>query len=113
MAIGKAISILIFALVAVFILFEVNFVLDVGSVEEQQVPDPAVEAAFEACYRAKDDEIHTTAFGTIDNPDVQREFITSSRARAAAECRQQHPERTITVETPAPFNLIDVEPRFW
>jgi hypothetical protein len=112
-AIGKAISILVFALVVVFILFEVNFVLDLGGSQELEVPDPEVEAAYDACYREKDDEIHKTAFGTIDNPDVQREFITSSRARAAAECRQEHPERTITVEMSSSFNLVDLEPRFW
>ena len=112
-AIGKAISILVFALVVVFILFEVNFVLDLGGSQDIEVPDPEVEAAYDACYREKDDEIHATAFGTIDNPDVQREFITSSRARAAADCRQRYPESTITVETTSPFNLVDVEPRFW
>ena len=105
--------ILILALVVVFVLFEVNFVFDVAGSVERQVADPGVEAAYDDCYQKKDDEIHTTAFGTIDNPDVQKEFITSSRARAAAECRALHPESIITVEEPARFNLVDLTPRFW
>lgn len=110
---GKAIPILSIALLAVFVLFDVTFVFDIAGAGRQELPDPAAEAAYEECYRQKDEEIHTTAFGTIDNPDVQREFIASNRARAAAECRRLHPERMITVEEPARFNLVDIEPRFW
>ena len=83
-------------IVGVFVLFEVD--IRVGAGDDAQVPNPAVEAAFDACYAEKDDEIHTTAFGTIDNPDVQKEFITSNRARAVSECRALHPERLITVD---------------
>ena len=113
MAVGKVISILVFALVVVFILFEVDFVLDLGGSVEKQIPDPAIEAAYQSCYQARDDEIHATAFGTIDNPDVQKEYITSQRAIAARDCREHHPQTMVIVETSGRFNIVDLSPRFW
>ena len=96
-------------MIGFFVLFEV----DVGADGDERTPDPLVEAAFDACYAEKDDEIHTTAFGTIDNPDVQKEFITSNRARAVAECRELHPERLITVEKENAVFGVSLTPRFW
>ncbi len=110
---GKVISGLVAVGVAVLALYEVDFVFDFSGSSESRIADPEVEAAYAACYAARDDEIHATAFGTIDNPDVQKEFITSSRARAAAECRALHPQSMITVEEPARFDLVDLAPRFW
>lgn len=78
-----------------------------------QVADPEVEALYAACYQERDDEIHATAFGTIDNPDVQKEYITTNRARAAAECRALHPESFIAVEEAPRFRLVNFTPRFW
>lgn len=100
-------------LAGLFLLFDVDFVMDIAGPAESQIADPEVEARYQACYAARDEEIHTTAFGTIDNPDVQKEFITSNRARAAAECRALHPESIITVIEPPRFNLVDLTPRFW
>ena len=97
------------AAVSFFVLFEVHFVTGADG----QIPDPEIEAAFDACYAGKDDEIHTTAFGTIDNPDVQKEFITANRARAVAECRELHPERLINVENQDGFFGVKLTPRFW
>lgn len=94
-------------------LFEVRFVFDVSSASTREVPDPAVEEAFTACYEERDEEIHETAFGTIDNPDVQREFITAERAAARRECRAEFPAAVIVVEEPARFNVIELTPRFW
>lgn len=113
MAVGKVISILIFVPGVMFSLFEVDFVLDLGGSVEKQVPDPAIEAAYQSCYQARDDEIHATAFGTIDNPDVQKEYITSQRTIAARECREDHPLSMVIVETPGRFNIVDLSPRFW
>lgn len=96
-----------------FALFDVRFVFDISMGSEREVPDPGVEAENVRCYEQKDEEIHTTAFGTIDNPDVQREFITSERAIARRACRAQHPEMVIVVEDPARFRLIELTPRFW
>lgn len=100
-------------IVGIFILYEVDFIFDIAGASQTQVADPAIEAAYEQCYAEKDDEIHATAFGTIDNPDVQKEFITSNRAQAATECRTLHPESIITIEDPGRFNLVDLTPRFW
>ena len=109
----RIIAALAVVLAGLFLLFDVDFVLDVSGSRESRIADPAIEAQYEACYAARDDEIHATAFGTIDNPDVQKEYITSNRARAAAECRALHPESIMTVVEPARFNLVDLAPRFW
>lgn len=100
------INAVLIAVVLLVVLFEVS----VSPSITREVVDPAVEAQYAACYHEKDDEIHDTAFGTIDNPDVQKEYITSNRARAAAECRALFPESTTTVEEPGGFSL---RPRFW
>ncbi len=97
----------------VIALFDVTLNFDFGLPQETELPDAEQEARYQACYEARDAEIHRTAFGTIDNPDVQKEFITGSRARAAIECRAAHPQRTVTATTPFHFNVLDFEPRFW
>lgn len=94
-------------------LFEVHFKLDMALPRDVELPDPAIEAEFDACYRARDSEIHSTAFGTIDNPDVQKEFINTRRADAVRECRALYPQKMITVSEPLRFDLVDLEPRFW
>lgn len=101
------------ALAVTIVLYDIDLKFDVVLPGESVVPDSEAEAAFQRCFREKDDEIHTTAFGTIDNPDVQKEFITSSRARAERECRAMHPEATITVPEPLRFDIVDLTPRFW
>jgi len=113
MAIGKLIWFLALAGIFTFVLFEVNFVLDFGENEMKEAPDTAAELAFENCYLKKDDEIHATAFRTIDNPDVQKEFISSNRAVANSECREQYPRVMVPAEQKSGFNLIDLQPRFW
>ena len=97
----------------VLALYDVDPVFDVALPGEARVPDPVVEEAYARCYQARDDEIHATAFGTIDNPDVQKEFISANRARAARECRELHPEVLVIVQQPARFDLVDLKPRFW
>ena len=109
----KIILFLVAAGILMFALFDMRFVFDISMGSEREVPDPGVEAAYARCYEQKDEEIHETAFGTIDNPDVQREFITSERAIARRACRAQHPETLIVVEDPARFRLIELTPRFW
>lgn len=94
-------------------LFEINFRFELGFPRTVEVPDPLIEALYEKCYADRDHAIHATAFGNIDNPDVQKEFITSKRAEAVRECRARHPQALITVEEPLRFNLVDLEPRFW
>jgi hypothetical protein len=92
--------------------FRVSFDFRFSLPREAEVPDANQESLYDACYAEQDAEIHRTAFGTIDNPDVQKEFIISNRARAAAECRNAYPQKMITVAKPFQFNLVDVQPRF-
>jgi hypothetical protein len=113
MNIGKAIWLLLLAGIITILLFEVNFVLDWGGSVVREFPDPSVESEYKRCYQEADKRIHDTAFGTIDNPDVQKEFISSNEARAAAECRALYPEVMIRTEESADFNLVDLKPRFW
>ena len=110
---GSTISIVVAVILTVFALYDVRFIFDFESTGDRQVPDPDVEAAYRACYQSKDDEIHGIAFGTIDNPDVQKEYISSNQAVAARACRERHPQVMLTEHTPFSFNLVDLEPRFW
>jgi hypothetical protein len=94
-------------------LFDIRFVYDVSSGSTREVPDPAVEEAFGQCFAAADEALHERAFATIDNPDVQREFITSERAAARRECRARYPEAMVVVEEPSGARLFEFSPRFW
>lgn len=102
------------ALIAVMlILFDVSLNFEFSLPAEIEQTDAAQEARYEACYDERDTEIHRAAFGTIDNPDVQKEFIASNRQRAAAECRRAYPAMVVTANRPFRFNLVDLEARFW
>jgi hypothetical protein len=109
----RIIPYIVAAVLLLAVLFDVSLDVDVAAGTTRETPDPAVEANFDRCLADKDEEIHATAFGTIDNPDVQKEFITSRRAVARQECRERFPETMITVEEPAHFHLVDLKPRFW
>jgi hypothetical protein len=113
MKIGKTVRLGLLVVIVTFIFFDVTFPLDVASPSETRAPDPALAAEYERCYEVRDKEMHGVAFGTIDNPDVQKEFISTNRARIAHECRELFPERLIAVHEPARFNLVDLNPRFW
>ncbi len=76
---ARKISAVLIAVVLLLVLFEAS----VSPSITREVADPAAEARYAACWQEKDDEIHDTAFGMIDNPDVQKEFITSNRARSS------------------------------
>lgn len=108
----KAIWIGLAALVAVFALFDVRFNFEFSLPAESSQPDAAQEGRFDACYAERDKEIHDVAFGTIDNPDVQKLYILNNRAEATKYCRQQYPEQQTTVEEPFRFNLVDLTFRF-
>ena len=67
----KMLAVLAVATVLVIALYEVqfNFVFSLPGAVKQ--PDMAQEALYNQCYESRDKQIHDTAFGTIDNPDVQ------------------------------------------
>lgn len=105
-------SIVIIALIAVFALFEVRLDFRFSLPAGREQPDPAQEARFETCYDQRDSEIHETAFGTIDNPDVQKLYIINHRKAAAEQCRAAYPEQLITVSEPLTINLVDLRFRY-
>jgi len=113
MTIGKAARLAGVVVVILLVLFDVTFPFDVAPARDTESPDPIVEAEYLSCYQEKDKEMHGVAFGTIDNPDVQKEFISTNREHIARECRLEVPEELITVQEPSRFNLIDLKPRFW
>ena len=98
------------AIIAFLVLFDVQ--LEFSLPRETRQADPGQEARYAACYAARDREIHDLAFGTIDNPDVQKLYITNNRALAAEDCRQRFPEKSVTVKEPLRFKLTEVRFRF-
>ena len=93
-------------------LFDVELAPEFALPGTAEVPDPAREARFAACFERRDEAIHERAFATIDNPDVQKEYIAMHRDDARHACRAEYPERTIVVETPLRFTLLDLRYRF-
>lgn len=100
------------ALGVFLLLFEVRLDFEFSLPAQKRLPDPHQEGRYAACFEARDREIHETAFGTIDNPDVQKLYISNNRDRAAAECREKFPQQWITVEEPFRFNLLDLHFRY-
>lgn len=108
----KALWMAVAALLALVALFDVSFDFQFSLPGERRQPDPAQEARYAACYAERDREIHAHAFGTIDNPDVQKLYISNNREIANAECRERFPEQWRVVNEPFRFNLIDLRYRF-
>lgn len=109
---NKAVWISIGVLVVLFAMFEVRVDFQFSLPGEKSVLDAGQEARFAACYAERDKEIHDVAFGTIDNPDVQKLYISNNRDKAVTECRLLFPEQWITVEEPFRFNLVDLQFRY-
>jgi len=109
MSIGTIV--LLVALVITLYDVKLNFVFSLPGEIEQM--DPAKEALYAQCYKLRDKQIHDAAFGTIDNPDVQKEFINTSRAQAESKCRKEYPGQWITVRQPFALKLLDLQPRYW
>jgi hypothetical protein len=81
-----------------------------GDIEQM---DFAQEALYIQCYESRDEKLHDTAFATIDNPDVQKEFINTNRAIAASECRDEYPQQLVIVRQQFRLNLIELHARYW
>ena len=110
---GSIIAVIVAVPVLLLAFYDVKFDFEFALPSERQVPDPAVEAAYRECYETIDHEIHGDAFGTIDNPDVQKEYITAHEADARQRCRERYPEETVTEHTPFSFSVVDLEPKYW
>jgi hypothetical protein len=105
-------SISLVALVALLLLFEVSLNFEFSLPGESRQLDLEQEARYAACYADRDREIHDVAFGTIDNPDVQKLYISNNRDMAIRECRLQFPEQWAVVDEPFRFNLLDLQFRY-
>jgi hypothetical protein len=108
----KAVWISVAGLMALIALFDISFDFHFSPAREGRQLDAGQEALYAACYAERDNEIHDVAFGTIDNPDVQKLYILNNREQAATGCRQRFPEQWIAVEEPFRFNLVDLRFRF-
>lgn len=109
----KTLGIFAIAIALTFIIYDVQLDPDFSLPGEFEQTDAAQEALYMQCYALRDEQIHDTAFTTIDNPDVQKEFINTSRARAASECRDAYPQQLVTVRQPFRLNLIELHARYW
>ncbi|MDX1405215.1 MAG: hypothetical protein R3192_11790 [Woeseiaceae bacterium] len=108
----KALSIAVALVLAVLVLFEVDFNPQFSLPGEGRQVDAEQEARYAACYAERDKEIHDVAFSTIDNPDVQKLYIKNNRDVARSDCRAQYPQRWVTVDEPFRFNLVDLKYRY-
>ena len=108
----KAVWTGIAGLIVLVALFDIRFNFEYSPAGDGRQLDAGQEARYAACYAERDNEIHDVAFGTIDNPDVQKLFILNNREQAATECRQRFPEQWTTVDEPFRFNLVDLRFRF-
>ncbi len=108
----KAVWIGVAAVAALLVLFEIRFRVEFSMPGESSQLDAAQEARYAACYAQRDNEIHDVAFGTIDNPDVQKLYILNNRKQAVTECRRRFPQRLIEVDEPFRFNLVDLDFRY-
>jgi len=113
LSVKRTSTLVIAALIIVLLLFDVSVDVQFSLPSEEKQTDLEQEALFAACYEKRDAEIHRTAFATIDNPDVQKEFINTNRERATANCRRSFPMTETTATTPLRINLLDFEPRYW
>ena len=108
----KALWILIVALAAFLVLFDVSFDFEFSLPGEARQLDAGQEARYTACRNERDKKIHEVAFDTIDNPDVQKLYISNNRDIAARECREQFAEKWTVVDRPFHFNVVDLRFRF-
>jgi hypothetical protein len=100
------------ALCLLLIFVDVSIDFRFSMPQDVQVVDAAREAQYQACVDERDAQIHEIAFGTIDNPDVQREFLSTHKDQAKAECRLEYPARMTIVAQPFQLRLLAFEYRF-
>lgn len=100
------------ALVATLVFFEVDVNIRFAMPRDAEEADPQQEARYEQCMEDQDRIVHGETFAAIDNPDVQREVLARRMGEAEALCRSEFPRRTITVQRPFEFNIVDLERRF-
>ena len=100
------------ALGATLVFFEVDLNIRFAMPHDAEEVDPEQEARYEVCMEEQDRIVHGETFAAIDNPDVQREVLARRMRDAEELCRSEFPRRTITVQRPFEFNIVDLDPRF-
>lgn len=108
----KALLIVIAALALVLALFKVDVNPQFSLPREIEQADARQEARYSECVEEQDRIVHGETFAAIDNPDVQREVLSRRMEEAKKQCRQQFPQRVVTVSEPFRINLVDLEFRF-
>lgn len=110
--VSHIIAILALLTAFLFSLFEISFDPQFSLPGEKRRANPVQEQRFVECFEQRDRAIHERAFGEIDNPDVQKEFITAERKEAGRQCRERFPERLETVHVPLSINLFTLRLRY-
>ncbi len=100
------------ALAGIVLLFDVDWAPEFALPRDVVADDPAQEARYAACFAARDAGIHARAFATIDNPDVQKEFIAMQRDAAQSACRERFPRQTVTRRQPFVLRLVELDYRY-
>jgi hypothetical protein len=108
----KIMLILVGTLLIVFLLFEVRIDFQFALPAEVAGRDDEQERRYEQCVESRDREIHRVAFGTIDNPDVQREYLSTHKDRAKIDCRREFPVVENVTHEPFRFKLLELRYRF-
>lgn len=109
---NKALLAMVGCVIVVLALFDVDIDPQFALPQQVEQADAEQEAAYLACVDEQDRIIHAETFAAIDNPDVQREVLSTRREQAARACREMFPERSVTVEEPFRFKLVDLEFRY-
>ena len=108
----KALLIVVAALLLLSALFKVDINPQFSLPRDVERADAKQEALFDECVAEQDRIVHGETFAAIDNPDVQREVLSTRMEEATRQCRDQYPRRVVTISEPFKFNLVDLEFRF-
>ena len=100
------------AAIAVIALFDVDINPRFSLPRDEEIPDPAVERAYEDCRDEIRQRAMQEAHAETDNPEVHSTMQRLAEADAAAQCRVQHPLTTIRVHRPLDVNLVDFRYRY-
>ncbi len=99
-------------LIVILILFDIDIEPKFSLPRDVETLDLEQETRFQSCVDERDRFIHAETFGTIDNPDVQREILATEKDKAVRECRGLYPEYRVTSSEPFHFNIIDLKFRY-
>ncbi len=99
-------------LIVILILFDIDIEPKFSLPRDVETLDLEQETRFQSCVDERDRFIHAETFGTIDNPDVQREILATEKDKAVRECRGFYPEYRVTSSEPFHFNIIDLKFRY-